>query len=297
MKINQKVFISLLIFFLSEHILNKTTYGMTPRPKFEEFVEKIKNEKMGPDQKIQLNIPTFEELEKKDPHGDNILHIAVKSEHYGILKYILEAFINFKKNEELKKILGSKNSLGKTPLRLALDLNKMSYTQLLASFENKAQTNILKNDELLFLDALKIKNPDSINDFYDFLKYLKVNIKELNPDENDSKKLLLKQDDQGNTIYHLILQNKILTTRQKTILFQYCWFDDFDISLQNSDKKSILDYAVLISSKEIENMFRRLDLELPLKLAILKNNLEKLKLKLISLQSSLRKLQGSLEKT
>lgn len=297
MNIDPKLLISLLIFFLSEHMLSKPTYGIIPRPTFEEFIEKIKTKKMDPGEKANLNIPTFEELKKEDFQKNNILHIAIENDHYGILKYILEEFTGFNKHQELKNILRSKNSSGKTPLRVACDLNKMSYAELIASFHNKTKTNILEIDPFLYLDALKIKNPDSKDHFYELLLNIYENMYVLNDNNEDEyKELLLKRDDEGNTIYHLILQNKILTDKQKSTLFDKYYFNDLDINLQNDHKKSILDYAVLVYSEEIRKIFKNLGLELPLKLGILKNSLEQLKIKLTKLQLSLKSLKSSLSK-
>lgn len=291
MNIDPKLLISLLIFFLSEHMLSKPTYGIIPRPTFEEFVEQIKTGKISKGQKLSLNIPTPEELEKEDFQKNNILHIAIENDHYGVLEYILSDYKSKSKNTELKKMITAKNEFGQTALRLSLELNRMKFAHLIAKYTD--EVNILGIDKSLFLDALKIQNPDSINDFIEILQRLKNNVLNLD-DENDTKKLLLEKDKEGNIIHHLILQNKVLPEIQKKSLFSDCWFDDFDINLENNSKKSILDYAAIAPSNEIKKMFKVLGLELPLKLGILKNNLEKLKLKLISLQSSLKKLQASL---
>lgn len=296
MNIDPKLLISLLIFFLSEHMLSKPTYGIIPRPTFEDFVEQIKRRTIESNE-VTLTIPTFEDLETKKIGGNNIFHITVESDKYAHLEYILNCHINYNETTRLQKILTSKNALGKTPLRLALDSNKMRYAVLLASFHNKTKTNILEIDPFLYLDALKIKNPDSKDHFYELLLNIYENMYVLNDNNEDEyKELLLKRDDEGNTIYHLILQNKILTDKQKSTLFDKYYFNDLDINLQNDHKKSILDYAVLVYSEEIRKIFKNLGLELPLKLGILKNSLEQLKIKLTKLQLSLKSLKSSLSK-
>lgn len=292
MNLHHKMVFPLFIYFFISCLLCKPIYAIFPQPTnpiFEKFIEKINKINKNSNEVYFSNIP--KELKRKDSNGSNILHITIENENYIVLEYILSALNNRKEYQVLKEILESKNSSNKTALRLAIDSNKMKYADLIASFGKDAKTNILEIDPQLLLDALKTNNPNPINFFFSLLEKLINNMLILN-DDDVVKRLLLHQDNEGNTFFHLLFQNKILTEKQKSTIFCSCWLDNFDINLQNNIKKSILDYAAIHVPNEIIKHYP--ELKLPLKLAKLKNNLEELKLKLIKLQVALKNLQNSL---
>lgn len=253
---------------------------------FEEVAKRFKND--SDSYYITLELAP-EELQKHDSDKNNLLHIAIINDKHKCLKSITDLPIPL-------EVILQKNFSGKTPLQLAVDRKNIKCAQLIIESVNNYQETIFWHDQSnkeihLKTALLNCGNDKELFKLLDYMLNAICNARYENPKESH----IDAQNEDGDSIFHLIIKNRILSIKSKLELFMhYEEVADLMSHHKNNEGKTIIDLAVALDSDSIKKYFHRIGFGLEYSFTELKNKLLQLKSQLTKLQAALTALKASL---